>query len=156
MHTNQRKYSFEKHVVSKKDYKNNLKELLKRKHYQNKVILNWFANMHKEKLHFGKCTLIKAYRMPNRGIIAMLNKKVTFKLKRHCFYCNSILIWTSLCSLKINSNRIGYGFKPYRLIAIMQLPIYFFAKKKNIVPDTKNCVNTEIPKGVISSRTRSS
>lgn len=31
--------------------------------------------MHKEKLDFGKYSLIKAYKMTNTGIIAMLNKK---------------------------------------------------------------------------------
>lgn len=148
--------SFKRHVVIKKDYKNNLKELLKRKHYQDKAILTCFSNMHKEKLDFGKYSLIKAHRLPNRGIIAMLNKKVTFKLKRRCFYCNSVLILTSLCSLKISNNRSGYCFKPYRPIAIMHLLTCFSTKKKNIVPDTKNCVNTQISKGMISSKTRSS
>lgn len=53
-----------------------------KKYYQDKVILKYFSNMHKETLDFGQYGLIKAYRIPNSRITAMLNEEDNFQAQR--------------------------------------------------------------------------
>lgn len=68
-------------MVIKKDHANIWKQLFKN-YYQDKFILKNFSNVHKENLDLGQYSLIKAYRIANSRIIAMVNEEDNFQAQK--------------------------------------------------------------------------